>query len=150
MQKALMKHPDTEVVFFLGDGLRDLYSLTEKMSSCAVIPVRGNCDSQCDPLFAGVPEVDEITLLDKKIVLLHGHTAGAKSGVGGLVALAKKSGADIVLFGHTHTPCEKYISEYEKPFYLFNPGCMEEYPASFGILTLTEGKEPLFSHGEIY
>ena len=61
--------------------------------------------------------------------------------------LAMDKNADIVLFGHTHTPELKYVSEYEKPFYLFNPGSIGSGKGSYGILTLTEGQEPLFSHG---
>ena len=92
-------------------------------------------------------KTSEIEVCGKKIVYTHGDLFGAKYGNGGLVSLAKEKGADIVLFGHTHSPLVEYISEYEKPFYLFNPGSAGHREGSYGVITLSEGAEPLFSHG---
>ena len=52
-----------------------------------------------------------------------------------------------MLFGHTHIPFEKYISDGEKPFYLFNPGSISLSAGSFGVIEL--GDAPLLSHGAI-
>ena len=147
-KRALRLNPDAEVVFFLGDGLEDIEFISNDCKNVAWICVRGNCDTY--PYFKGegVKSVESITLEGKRIVLTHGHLYGAKSGIGALTYLAREEGADIVLFGHTHTPCEIYISEFEKPFYLFNPGSASGYDPGFGVIQLKPGCEPLLSHGK--
>ena len=147
-REALRLNPDAEVVFFLGDGIDDIEFIADSYKNVAWLAVRGNCDRSS--VFRGcmLKSVDSITLEGKKIVFTHGNLFGAKAGCGGLISLAREEGADIVLFGHTHTPCEIYISEYEKPFYLFNPGSASGYEASFGLLQLSSGQEPLLSHGK--
>ena len=144
MKRALDMHKDAEVVFFLGDGLSDFDEIMMREKERAGYAVLGNCDFY--KIYKGSPvnKTEEITLLDKKIVYTHGDLYGAKYGMGGLISLGERRSADIVLFGHTHTPHEEYVSG-EKPLYLFNPGSIGSYPRSFGIMTLTENKPPLFS-----
>ena len=144
IRKILAKHPDAEVVFFLGDGLSDIEELAYYDRERTWICVRGNCDMR--PLFRGAPieKVEEITLLNKKIVATHGDLYNAKWGTDGLLYLAESRGADIVLFGHTHCAYEEYVNE-KRPVYLFNPGAMCSPDFSYGILTLGNGV--LFSHG---
>ena len=138
MTHILAAHPDAAVVFFLGDGLSDLSLIREP--SRAFFSVVGNCDFFTD----GSPEVEEVTLLGRKIVLTHGHRYGAKSGEEGLLSLAHSRGADILLYGHTHRQSERTVYDGERRVILFNPGSIAE--GDFGILTLTE-RDTLFSHG---
>jgi len=147
MQKALRAHKDAEVVFFLGDGLSGVNELARTDSSRAWIAVRGNCDFSTLFLDREANKTEEITLEGKKIVATHGDIYGVKAGVENLESLAYSRSADIVLFGHTHIPFEKY-SNVERPIYLFNPGSVAGPSYSFGILTLTEDGI-LFSHGRI-
>lgn len=149
VREALRLNPDAEVVFFLGDGLEDIDFIQENYKGVAWLAVRGNCDRSSVFRDEMVKSIDSITLEGKKIVFTHGNLYGAKAGYGGLISLAREEGADILLFGHTHTPCEIYINEYEKPFYLFNPGAASGYDAGFGLIQLSEGKEPLLSHGKL-
>ena len=146
MQKALRYHPDAEVVFFLGDGLSDADLISSGDSGRAWLTVAGNCD--LSPMFRGafVKKTDAITLEGHRIVLTHGDLYGAKYGIGGLIALAKERSADIVLFGHTHEPLERYEALTEGGVYLFNPGSVGA--GSYGVLLLTEGGI-LLSHGKI-
>ena len=145
MKEVLRMHRDAEVVFFLGDGISDVEQLAISDSTRAWIVVRGNCDFRSVFMNSDVKKVEKISLLGYNIILTHGDLYGAKGGVGGLVNLARQENADILLFGHTHSPHEEYINEYEKPFYLFNPGSASLQSGSFGVLTL--GKTVLFSHG---
>ena len=151
MLKALSMHKDAEVVFFLGDGLADADAAeyADRMSgrARAWFAVKGNCDFRSVFLEREIEKVDSVTLMNKKIVLTHGDLYGAKYGTGGLTSLAHKEKADIVLFGHTHTPYEEYVNE-EKPHYLFNPGSAGSNSYSFGIMTLAESGV-LFSHGNV-
>ena len=148
MKRALDAHPDAEVVFFLGDGLDDVAQLAEYDRKRAWLVVRGNCDLRSTMLERDVKKLESVTLMGKKIVYTHGDLYGAKYGSDGLILLAERTGADIVLFGHTHAPFEKYVSG-ERGVYLFNPGSIgQSYvnKPSYGLMTLTDSGV-LFSHG---
>ena len=145
MNRALSLHPDAEVVFFLGDGLYDADALRAMDSRPRMwIAVKGNCDFH--RLFDGreARRIEEITLEKRKILLTHGDAFGVKGSLSSLESFARERGADIVLFGHTHIPCERYVNE-DRPMYFFNPGSISSGEYSYGILTL--GECVLFSHG---
>ena len=144
-----IKTPDA--VLFLGDGARDLDRLF--LCDIPIWAVRGNCDwSSSD-----YADKTERTLYFEghTILLCHGHEWGVKGGMGALIAHAAEVGADIVLFGHTHTPTLQTIAAGEqvkgitltRPMYLFNPGSIG-YEGSFGTLTL-KGESVLLSHGKL-
>ena len=144
LARLLRLHSDAEAVFFLGDGLSDAEFVSGENSSVAWFAVRGNCDPI--PIFRGCPvdKVGAVTLSGKRIVYTHGDLYGAKYGEGGLVALMQKENADILLYGHTHTPNLKYFDGH----YLFNPGALSGFAPSYGLLTL-DGDNVLFSHGTV-
>ena len=146
MRKALIMHPDAKVVFFLGDGLEDAERMAALYTDKAFIAVRGNCDHTSLFMDREILKVDSITLDGVKIVLTHGDLYCVKYSTGVIKGLARREGADIVLFGHTHYPFEQYISDAEKPFYLFNPGSASGVGASYGIIDITP-KGILLSHG---
>lgn len=146
--KALSMHRDAEVVFFLGDGLSDADSVASLDKSKMWIAVQGNCDFRQYFLGREVKKTEEITLEGRRIVLTHGDLYGVKYGNDGIKNLALSRKADIVLFGHTHTPYEEYANEV-KPIYLFNPGSISSPSYSFGILTVTEAVI-MFSHGKVF
>lgn len=147
--RAVRKNPDADVVFFLGDGIYAVEEYAERFNSMAWIYVLGNCDRPTAINGQFVKKVERINLCGRKIVLTHGDLYGAKYGDGGLISLAEEEGADIVLYGHTHVPKEEYISERE--IWLFNPGSLErgasDGKATFGLLTLSDSGDVLFSHG---
>lgn len=148
MSRAIKLHPDAEIVFFLGDGLQDVAEYAALDRERQWLLVRGNCDYRATFLGSEVKKTESITLMGKKIVYTHGDLYGAKYGSDGLIMLAERTEADIVLFGHTHSPFEKYISR-ERGIYLFNPGsigCSYPETPSYGVMTLTENGV-LFSHG---
>ena len=143
--------PGVDAVIFLGDGLREVEALAAEGGHPPILSVRGNCDSPTSP-YGGV-RLEEIVVsfCGHRLLLLHGHTASAKSGMGGLIALARRHGADIVLFGHTHVPREQYLpAEEGGPLWLLNPGSLG-HPAdgvpTFGRLLLGDAGDVLFSVG---
>lgn len=148
MRRALSMHPDAEVVFFLGDGLTDVEELIYDRRR-SWICVRGNCDyigSVGDVL---VKKTDSITLMGRRIVLTHGDFYGVKAGLDGIMGLAVDRNADIVLFGHTHQPLEKYLPTEDGGYYLFNPGSIGNGfrgSISYGVINITE-QGILLSHG---
>ena len=147
------KRPDA--IIFLGDGLRDV-SYCE-FGDIPVLAVCGNCDTFT---FFGKGNADDeivMTLGGKRIMMTHGDRYAVKNGLARIVAAADEKGADIVLFGHTHIPFEKYLpageSEYgitlKKPLCLFNPGSVGGYEGSFGCICIRESGEVIMSHGEL-
>ena len=144
---VLRQNRDAEVVFFLGDGLSDILEAKKDFPAVAFFSVSGNCDIR---LF-DAPRLENFTLEGKRIVLTHGDAFAVKSSLVGLRALAEDTRADVILFGHTHTPFDTYLpSERGGPLWLFNPGSLgrpTEGGPSFGVLTLDARGGVLLSHG---
>ena len=153
IEKAVALNPNCDAILFLGDCLRDLDRA--EILGCQVIAVRGNCDnsSLCEP--------DERMLRfgEYNIMLMHGHRFGVKGGDGTAIAYAAKKGADVLLYGHTHTRLERYLDEgeivgdrvLERAISVFNPGSIGEPRdgrPSFGVIVI-RGRDILFSHGEL-
>ena len=93
------------------------------------------------------------------IMMMHGHSRYVKHGISSAAAHAAASGADILLYGHTHERLDKYIPDGEelggtvlkKPLRVFNPGSIgapHDGRYSFGIITI-RGRDVLTSHGEV-
>ena len=112
LERAIDLHPDIEHIIFLGDGLADIEDIKRYYNKRFYI-VRGNCD-----FASGLPVVDTVTINGKKILFTHGHTLDVKYTTERLLNLAKQSGSDIALFGHTHIA----YSEYKDGVYIINPG----------------------------
>ena len=145
LTRVLDMHKDATAVLFLGDGLDEVHTLASRMPLYAV---RGNCDY-------GAADEDELLVKigRHRALLLHGHTAGAKSGEDGLIARARARGADIVLYGHTHLRSERYLTPEEGgPLWIFNPGSLG-FPygsaPSFGTLTVDGKGNLLFGYGAL-
>lgn len=155
----LMKmHRNADALIFLGDGLRDLERANAYASGMSVIAVKGNCDGIS---FWGIdaPEEHTQTFEGYKILMLHGHTRGVKSGMERAILAAVEQDADLLLFGHTHLPVEKYLPQGEgegilslpKPLRLFNPGSLGasgDGRGHFGLIEI-RGKDILMSHGTL-
>ena len=123
---ALEQQPQAEILVFLGDGAGDADFFAREPGRQAYL-VRGNCDFAS----GGLPLWEEFTVLDKKILCTHGHYSYVKYGLGELLRTGRDRGADLVLFGHTHTP----LIHYEDGITLFNPGCAHE--GAYGFVDVT-------------
>jgi putative phosphoesterase len=86
----------------------------------------GNMDSS--ELKKILPEKDLFEVNGKKIGLIHG--SGAPWGIAERVR-KQFSGVDIIIFGHSHEPCNRYV----QGILLFNPGQAKN---SFGLLTIDD------------
>ena len=140
LMSVLRQNRDAEVVFFLGDGLSDILEAKKDFPAVAFFSVAGNCDIR---LF-DAPRLENITLEGKRILLTHGDAFAVKSSLVGLRALAEDKEADIILFGHTHTPTLEVIGTSYGKCILFNPGSIKgAYPAgrSYGVIDLRPGRE---------
>ena len=79
-----------------------------------------------------VPLQQLVTIGSKKIFITHGHTFGVRLSRERLALYAKKAGADIAVFGHTHECCDEYILGV----HVFNPGSMGYYPRTYGVIDI--------------
>ena len=116
LRLALMDCPQAQVVFCLGDGVREYEAAQAREPARDFCIVRGNCDFAAgDTPALAVREIE-----GHRILCLHGHLHGVKQSLLRAEYEARERGADILLFGHTHVPYE----EHRDGLYLCNPGSL--------------------------
>ena len=129
--KVLRRHEDIKHVAFLGDMLPDIANIPE-MRDRTLYAVRGNCD------FGGEePTSLFIELEGKKIFMCHGHEYNVKWTYDKAINAACVRGADLLLFGHTHTP----IIDYINGLHIVNPGSLgspRDGNPSYAIVDISE------------
>ena len=134
-------HKDADYILHAGDGVHDLSFV--KDTGAKRICVCGNCDFFTND----ISDEEHIRIEGYSFYVCHGDAHGVKSSDIGLLRAAKISHADIVVFGHTHIPCDKRIErDGESPLYLFNPGSLKL--GSFGLIQINNGSV-IFSHGTV-
>lgn len=125
---------EADYVIHLGDGAADMKEIKslhpEKTFVC-----RGNCDIfSSDSLSEGELEVEGV-----KFFFCHGDKYRVKSTLEGLADEAKKRGATVALFGHTH---RAEIANRDGIF-LVNPGSLKA-PSNLGgtyaYISVADGK----------
>ncbi len=147
MKEVLKLHSNADLFLHLGDGAPDFVTLCQGWGK-PYAAVKGNCDFCSD-----LPLEMTLNLMGKTVFLTHGHDFGVKHSLGSLRRRGKEVGADIILFGHTHTPVIEYCSEDEdKPYYLLNPGTLGRtfglIPSTYGVIEI-KGNNLLVSHGKL-
>ena len=126
---AVEAHPEAEALIFLGDGERDLDTVESYYHRLPnVIKVAGNCDFS-----SSLPLLRVVTLGGKKIYCTHGHAEHVKYGTDELILRARQEGADIVLYGHTHTG----VTCYDDGLYIMNPGSIRD--GHYGMIDIVPG-----------
>lgn len=102
IDKSIEYLKSCDLILHAGDNFVDSKYIHEK-TGVDIIAVKGNCD------YENVEEEFEIELEGRKIYLCHGHRCDVKNGIKKLEAKAKNIDADIVIFGHTHTPYKDIV-----------------------------------------
>lgn len=126
-----------DLIIHLGDNVQDAYEIEKEMKVDTIV-VRGNCDFVSND----IPSEKLLKIEGKKIFITHGHKYGVKYDTIGLLRKAREVGADLVLFGHTHSP---FIEKEKYDIMILNPGSptlprgMNGY--SFGIVNIEEDIE---------
>lgn len=87
--------------------------------------VRGNCDAARD-----VPTEQQTKWRDLHILQTHGHLFGVKSSLLRLHYRAEETGANVVVFGHSHVP----VCGVERDILFLNPGSLQ-LPRGFDVPT---------------
>lgn len=147
MREVMTLQQNADLFIHLGDGAPDFVTLCQGFGK-PYAAVRGNCDLASD-----LPLEMTLNLGGKTIFLTHGHAYGVKTAFGPIRRRGKEVGADIILFGHTHTPMIEYYAEEENsPYYLMNPGALGRsygvIPSTYGVIEI-KGKNLLISHGKL-
>ncbi|MBO7187500.1 MAG: YfcE family phosphodiesterase [Clostridia bacterium] len=119
--------PETDYLFFLGDGFNDVRELSLKYPQ-KVVAVLGNCDGGHGDKILEIEGV--------KIMLTHGHDYGVKSGLINLYYKACEIGAKVVFYGHTH---QSNVTK-EGGVTLINPGALSAYIPSYAYVIFDSGK----------
>ena len=124
------EHPD--LCFFLGDGEGDLEDVRAKFPSLPFYAVRGNCD-----LFSQLPQELRCAVGGIEIYAAHGHLHGVKHDrhFSSMKAAARKAGAEVALFGHTHEPALRQ----EDGLTLMNPGTAGGRNPGYGVMWKEDG-----------
>lgn len=120
-----------DAVIHLGDHYDDGQVLAEENPGLMVYQVPGNCDRYRCPF--GAPEVISCSVGGVDMYMTHGHNHRVKSGIGALVSDARRAGAKIALYGHTHIPdCR----QEPDGLWIFNPGACGGHGGSAGMIQI--------------
>lgn len=138
-------------IFFLGDGVDDA---EEAVGNIPLYAVLGNCDRNRLTGDA-YPTLCSVNVEGLRVMLMHGHLFGVKSGPTAAIAHAVENGVDLLLFGHTHEPYEETLpagssfgtKTLSRTLRVFNPGSLG-YDSCFGMLTI-RGGVPMLSRGTL-
>lgn len=123
-------------IFFLGDGIRDLETLRFICPHASICAVEGNNDR-----YSQAPQEVITSCGGIRFYLCHGHHLHVKESLYGLIATATRNGAQIALYGHTHT---QNMTQTESGLWLFNPGSIG-YRDDYGIIEIEPNKPPCLS-----
>lgn len=128
MFDAIDKNPDAQLIIHAGDVQRDVDDLMSVYPSLPCAYVIGNND-----YFVHNEPYDRFFEFGgKKIFLTHGHNYGVKMSAERVRLEAKRTGADICIFGHTHA---KHLSFDD--IWLVNPGAAYK---SYAVLVIKNGE----------
>lgn len=130
MRRAIaLERPN--LVFHLGDHIRDAEDLSMEFQTIPIHRVTGNCDYAPYGRETIVEEQEGV-----RFFLTHGHRYGVKSSLLPLSLAAREACAQVAVFGHTHHPlCEEYAQ-----ITLLNPGSCGGYRPTYGVITVNNGK----------
>ncbi len=123
-----------DAVVHLGDHYDDGAVIAEENPHIPVHQVPGNCDRYRCPLSA--QEILIYPVCGVSLYMTHGHRHGVKSGIHRLLADARASGVQAVLYGHTHAAdCHREPDG----LWVLNPGSCGYYDGSAGLIETEQG-----------
>lgn len=129
MIAAIEKEKECSLIFFLGDGLKELEKCKELYPEKKFIAVAGNCDSGFKYDDVAYKYIEKNT-----VVACHGHRFSVKITLTELLKHTEGVMANIAFYGHTH----KADFHYDRYFniYVLNPGSMAE--GKYAVADITE------------
>lgn len=133
LQKVLELSRDSDVIFHLGDNLKDAEYLEQNFDG-DVYKVKGNCDYETYGLNEEVIELE-----GKKFFLTHGHQYGVNYDLNKIYFKGLELNVDCILYGHTH----RKLLINEAGINIFNPGSISlprDNSASIGYIKIENGQ----------
>ena len=124
MYDAIEAHKPQQIIH-LGDLVEDAEDVSYAFPQLPFCMVPGNCDG-----WSPMPAVRNIVLGGKRVLLSHGHLWRVKGGYDTAIAEGEKAGADLLLFGHTHTAV---CQQTESGMWVLNPGSAR---STYGLVTI--------------
>ena len=132
LAEALKRTGHIDQLIHLGDVEGGAERIRKLAGDVPAAIIAGNNDFFCD-----LPDERTFTLGPYRVWMTHGHGYFVYGGTLYLKKEARKRGADIVMFGHTHKPC----IEQEEGLTVLNPGSLS--------LPRQEGHRPTYIVMEI-
>lgn len=129
-----------DVIFFSGDGVKDIKDIEILFPTIKFFVVRGNCD-----FFDYEIDYDKIIELEgMKFFLTHGHFYEVKKSYERIKEKGFTENIDVLIFGHTHfQECVEIKKESEK-LIIFNSGTI--FDGFYGVIELKKNKKIKFIH----
>lgn len=124
-----------DVMIHLGDYFEDGLAMHEEFPQIPFFQVPGNCDCYRVPDSAQQILIENIGGVN--IYMTHGHLHRVKDNTAKLLAAARVSKCDAVLYGHTHR-AECY--QDESGLWVMNPGTCGFYGGSAGLMEISDGR----------
>lgn len=135
MMRRCMEKFKPQAVIHLGDFYEDAEAIQDDYRHIPFHIVAGNCDRNRCPLSAR--EMLCYPVGGVMMFMAHGHNHKVKMGLGALLNDARRYGAQIALFGHTHQAC---CVQEEDGLVVMNPGTCAVFGGSAGLIE-TDGKK---------
>lgn len=101
-----VRRTSPDILVHLGDHFRDADMLSREFPEIPLYVLPGNCDF----MSRAEPDTLEFFAGQVKVFATHGHRYGVKSTMDSLLNSAHFSGAQLVLYGHTHAARIDYVS----------------------------------------
>lgn len=120
-------------IIHLGDHFDDGQVIAQENPHLVVHQVPGNCDRYRCPI--NTPQTLCYPIGGVKLFMTHGHMHFVKQGNGALLADARRSGAQAVLYGHTH---RAVCAREEDGLWVLNPGSCGSCGGSAGLIEIEE------------
>jgi putative phosphoesterase len=115
------------MVLFCGDGARDFSKLRAAFPDIDCMGVGGNCDYG-----SKMPESLLLEVQGKKIFVTHGHLYHTKFSYDTAIYAAEERNADLLCFGHTHTPYRDAV----RGLNIINPGSIAD--GRYAVVEITD------------
>lgn len=132
--RACINYVKPDAIVHLGDLYDDAQVLVEEYPHIPVHAVAGNCDCYRAPVTAR--EMLCYPIGGVMVFMAHGHNHHVKSGTGALIAEARKLGAKLALYGHTH----RMDYRQEDDLLVMNPGACGSFGGSAGLVKIQDGE----------
>ena len=123
-----------DAMIHLGDYFDDGETMAEENPNIRIHQVPGNCDRY--RMVRYEPEVRCYPVGGVKMYMTHGHLHNVKENCCKLLLEARKTDAQVVLYGHTHiADCHRE----EDGLWVMNPGACGSSGGSAGLIEIRDG-----------